>query len=488
MADRVFRSVLLGRDLAQHLVRVENRLVPGEDLLQESPRDVVFTVRDPALGVDDPLVELKAVLGIGAGPFVLVVDADAAPAGQVAERPQLGDGALVHLGCFPGRLLAALDAVPEAAEGDGQVPSPIRLRAVEVLLLGGILRDVVQLGPRGIDELEAVGAERPERGPSVVQQRVQGLGVHRTIPGRGPPGDQRREAPSVDLLGHVQARQLEDRGKQVDVAHRLVHDTPRAVAGGEPDDKGDANRGVVHEKTVEGLAVVLEPLPVIAGDDDQRAIEESATVESTPEVADERVGVGHLGVVRPSRIARFEGLLRRVRIVGVVEVEPEKERAAGGPFVEPAHGGRDGLRAVAPDRPHVRPVRLLQSPQIEVVEVMVEAATDPPSAVEHEGAHEAAGGPSALAEQLGERGEAPVENGADVLADAVAGRVEAGQDRRVRREGQGHRARGVREADALFRERVDARCVDRFRAIARKTVGPEGVESDQDDVGGGPGA
>ena len=135
----------------------------------------------------------------------------------------------------------------------------------------------------------------------------------------------------MDLLGHAQAHQVEDRGQQVDVAHRPVHDASRAVARGGPDDQGGVNRRVVHEEAVERLAVVAEPLAVIAGEDDQRVVEEAALVEGTPEVADERVGVGHLAVVRPSRITRLERLLRRVRLVGVVEVEPEEERAAGGP-------------------------------------------------------------------------------------------------------------------------------------------------------------
>ena len=97
---------------------VENRLVLGKNPLQKSRRVVVFVVPHQALGGHDLLVELKTVLGIGAVPSLLVLDADAALAGHVAEGLQLGERALVHLRSRSAGLLSTVDAVPEVFESD----------------------------------------------------------------------------------------------------------------------------------------------------------------------------------------------------------------------------------------------------------------------------------------------------------------------------------------------------------------------------------
>ena len=61
---------------------------------------------------------------------------------------------------------------------------------------------------------------------------------------------------------------------------------------------------------------------------------------------------------------------------------------------------------------------------------------------------------------------------ADVLTHAVVGRVGAGHDGAMSRQGKGHRAGRVGEANPLFRQPVDVRCVDTSAAIARDSVGP----------------
>ncbi len=92
------------------------------------------------------------------------------------------------------------------------------------------------------------------------------------------------------------------------------------------------------------LSVIAEPLAMIAGEDDQRIVEQAAILEELPEAAEERIGVGHLAVIRPPGVLRQVGFGRRVGIVRVVEMEPDEERRVVVALVEPGLGGGDGLR------------------------------------------------------------------------------------------------------------------------------------------------
>ncbi len=84
---------------------------------------------------------------------------------------------------------------------------------------------------------------------------------------------------------------------------------------------------------------------MIAGEDDQRIIEETAILEELPETTEERIGVGDFAVIRSPGVLRKVGFGRCVGIVRVIEMEPDEERCLAIALVEPRLGGGDGFRS-----------------------------------------------------------------------------------------------------------------------------------------------
>ena len=77
------------------------------------------------------------------------------------------------------------------------------------------------------------------------------------------------------------------------------------------------------------LAVIAEPLAVIAGDDDQRAIHLSVRAQRFEKPRELRVRVGDLAVIWRLRARAVFGR-RFVGGVRIVEVEPQEEGRWGG--------------------------------------------------------------------------------------------------------------------------------------------------------------
>ena len=230
------------------------------------------------------------------------------------------------------------------------------------------------------------------------------------------------------------------------MTHRVVDHFAATRRAGKADDQGHPDGGVVDEVAVELLAVVAEALAVVRGQNHQRSIKICTLFQGFAEVADQGVGVGDLALVGAPAILRRKRLRRRVGIVRVVEVEPQKERRGLVALVEPAHGFGDGLIARTLHRTEVR---ILEFTEIEVVEVAVETAPDPPPRVEHEGAHETAGLSPGGLQRLRDGRRLVAEEVADVLPHAVPRRIGAGHDRGVGGQGERDRARGVGESHAL---------------------------------------
>ncbi len=93
------------------------------------------------------------------------------------------------------------------------------------------------------------------------------------------------------------------------------------------------------------LAVVAEALAVVGEQDDERLVVDPQLLEPRDEAADDGVGGGDVAVVLVG-VARGEGLGRRVRGVGLVEVEEEEELPLGD-AVQPAARQAQGLAARA---------------------------------------------------------------------------------------------------------------------------------------------
>ena len=91
------------------------------------------------------------------------------------------------------------------------------------------------------------------------------------------------------------------------------------------DDQRHAQHALVDEDAVIALAVLAERLAVIAGDDDDRPIQQAPAVERLEQPADLRVGKRDFADVRIAAYRRAERFGRIVRTVRVVEVRPQEE-------------------------------------------------------------------------------------------------------------------------------------------------------------------
>ena len=236
---------------------------------------------------------------------------------------------------------------------------------------------------------------------------------------------------------------------------------PASGLSGEPEDQRNMNGAVVNEVAVKRFAMVAQPLAVIRGDHHHAPLQNAPVLELADEATDQRIGVGHLGLVGPARVLGAKGLRRGVGIVRVVEVKPEAKRTLLGfislSLFQPPEGRRDGLASWPLHRAQIR---IFERTEVEIVEVVVESTADAPARVEHEGADEAGGLPPRLAEHLGQGPVAVAEVVADVLAHPVEGRVGAGHDRAVSGEGEGHGCRSVGEQHAFGRQPIEVRRPD----------------------------
>ncbi len=179
------------------------------------------------------------------------------------------------------------------------------------------------------------------------------------------------------------------------------------------------------------------------------------------------------GALEPAGEERLGRLVRKVR-VEVVRPEEERRRQRlrleqaqavvghlrGGPLVLSEVGALAGLRRI---------------------EVDVEALLEPEHRVEREGGDDGAGRPAGGPEALREREGVVAEPEGRVVAHARLERPASGEERGVRRQRHRRRRARLREADALGRQRVQARrgVVSR-RAVAMERVGARRVERDQE--------
>src|SRR5207245_3348379 len=133
----------------------------------------------------------------------------------------------------------------QARRGGGQGPR-----------LGRIGVEGVQLRGGEVDQLVGLAGERGERRPAAVDRGGERLEVAGRRRG-GEPGGQREEAAAGQADGEGEAERVEDRGKDVDVAHAVAHDA-RGEQARRVDDERDAQRRFVGEDAVRLLAVLAE--------------------------------------------------------------------------------------------------------------------------------------------------------------------------------------------------------------------------------------
>ena len=93
--------------------------------------------------------------------------------------------------------------------------------------------------------------------------------------------------------------------------------------------------------------MLAEPLAVIRRDGEQRLRLEAKTLERIVQLTDERIGVGHLAVVRPIAISRRVRFGRLVRIVRLEQVNPQEDAVGRALAFEPRRSPRAACRRPA---------------------------------------------------------------------------------------------------------------------------------------------
>ncbi len=195
--------------------------------------------------------------------------------------------------------------------------------------------------------VKAAVGERGEIAPAEMEPRVERFAVDRA---GGPDREQRG---SGETAGNLSAGGFDDRGEKIDERRRAALMT-RPARARQLDEEWNAYRFAVEKDPVLVLAVLAEPFAVVRQEDDEGAVVEALLLQEPEEGPDDRVGRRDLAVVGTSRVARREGLRRRVGGVRLVEVEDGQEGLSLRESRDPALEKRLGLRAGTlnfPDRP-----------------------------------------------------------------------------------------------------------------------------------------
>ena len=344
-----------------------------------------------------------------------------------------------------------------------------------VACLPGVFGEMEELDAAAVDELPVVRRPRPQRGPPAVQPPEQALGVERL--GRDPLAAERgNEVAARHLRPRRKPQQAEKGGGEIHGGDPARDgDTRRHARAG--DDQGNVQRGLVEQHGVRDFSVLAERLPVIGKDGHHRVLLVARGAQPVEHAAELRIGVGDLAVVRPAGEGGPVRLGRVVRGMRVVEVHPDEERPVRGRRGQPPEGGvHDVARGTL--RPRARDGAVL-----EVLAERVEALPEPEGGGHGVGAHEGRRAVTPPLQHRGQRLMLRVEREDDVVADAVDGRVEAGEDRRVGGAGQRDRALSVREAGAAGGQPVQARRAGRGVAVRAHVVRAKGVDGDEEEVG-----
>jgi hypothetical protein len=374
----------------------------------------------------------------------------------------------------------------DAASGPGRGqrrPHPFEIlaqrnevaRGSQVLRLPGIGIEVVDFGDRGVHELEPAPDEAPERSAALVEEGLEGFEVNGPVlaaAGLHEAG----KGPALEGWPRREAEEIADRREDVDVSDARRHPARRDARTG--DDQGDVERAVVSEVAVRQLAVLSERFPVVGGEDDERSLPGTQTLDLRQKRADLGVDVGRFPRIGIFPIPGGERLGRRVRRVGVPEVDPAEpfSRPAG----KPVRRGLDDLgRPALPGRPAGG------CPAGERVVVDVEVPVEAESGIQGEGPDERAGGVSGGLEVAGHGREIRREFRFGVLADPVKERRHPREDVGVGRQRRRIVGEGPFEADAPRGQGVDRRRRRVTRGVAAQPVGAQRVDRDEEDVGAG---
>ncbi len=187
----------------------------------------------------------------------------------------------------------------------------------------------------------------------------------------------------------------------------------------------------------------------------------------------------NLAVVRAVVKTRPEGLRRIGRRVRVEQVHPHEDGPRGGRLPQPRQ--RRGHRLVSAAFDVGGPRRVVAAREPVVVDR--KATTEAEPVVHRKPGHEGCRLVAGLREPLGDRGHVGAENEPGVVANPMAQRRQAGENRRVRGQRQRNVGHGVRKPDAPRRQRVDHWRRRAPIAVAAQMVRAERVDRHEQDVG-----
>ena len=321
----------------------------------------------------------------------------------------------------------------------------------EVVPLAGIGGDVVDLQLAGQDRF-AIAVDRHHlRLPAVIEKRFHGL------------ADDDFRIALQQTVRRVDAGPIENR---VEDAARADRDATDAVRDARSDEnERNVHRGLIEQIAMLLLAMLAETFAVIAGEHDRdRTVH--LLLKRGSESSELSIHERNLAVVRLFRIAAAKRFRRRVGIVRIVVVDPEKERLRRRPLQKVDRAIRRLLRG-----PFGTSARQL-------VIVNIESSRQSEAPRQGEGRHERRRSISGRMQSFADQ-RLRIRDVPRVFVNAVAGGIEARQHRRMRRQRLRHRRVCPAEAPAPRRQIIERRRrhSDRFLTGC---IGARRVERDKE--------
>jgi hypothetical protein len=218
------------------------------------------------------------------------------------------------------------------------------------------------------------------------------------------------------------------------------------------------------------LDVVAEPLAMVGKQHDQRAVVETALLEPGHEAVQDAVGVRDLAVIGMD-VALVEGRRGIPGTVRVEQVEEEEEAFALADAVEPGRGAGSGNLSA--------PLRERALAERGGSVVCVEALGDTGIGAEDHRRDEPRGAIAAAPEPFGQRLPLVEQGIALVVADAVVGGEQPGEDRGVGRQSERVVAERPLEQDRVGGEGVDGGGADAAVTVGRQVIGAQRVDRDE---------
>src|SRR2546425_4506896 len=227
------------------------------------------------------------------------------------------------------------------------------------------------------------------------------------------------------------------------------------------------------------LAVLVQAFAVVPGQNDQRICEAPRLIQKRHQTADLSIREGYFPVVGVPPIWGCVGFGRGVRVVGIIKVDQQDERAAW-VSLQPAQRFFD--YHVAPPF-YLVSLRFVQMAEIEVVEVGFKALVQSVGGVKHGSADEGTRGIAVLAQDFrrGHRTRGNLVNGKVVHARGHG--KAAGKEGGVGGQSKRYGSIGVAEPRGRARQGINVRSLDLTVAITAQVVSPQRVDGNENYVG-----